>query len=194
MLPLPLPSSGPALTTSQKQRSPLPFFFSLCYIDANSSMPISSLTRFRLHLFERGLHALDRLSQRSHSAKGAAPHLTTGIRGEEAAYFHLRRLGYVIVARRWRSPKQRGEIDLIGWDGEWLCFIEVKTRSSRAVAPAEAAVDQDKRTSLRRVAREHLRLLENAATLPTRFDVVSVYFDADGTPEIVLFRNAFGWR
>jgi putative endonuclease len=157
-------------------------------------MPISTLTRFRLHLFERGLHALDRLSQRSRKAEDVALHLATGIRGEEAAYFHLRRLGYVIVARRWRSPKVRGEIDLIGWDGEWLCFIEVKTRSSHAVAPAEAAVDRDKRTSLRRVAREHLRLLENATSIPTRFDVVSVYFDADGTPEIELFRNAFGWH
>src|SRR5258708_5628998 len=70
-----------------------------------------------------------------------AEHLQTGIRGEEEAYFYLRKLGYVMVARNYRSPKRHGEIDLIGWDKDVLCFIEVKTRTSRAVKPAEAAVD-----------------------------------------------------
>jgi putative endonuclease len=157
-------------------------------------MSVSTLTRFRLHLLERGLHALDRIGRFPRNRGAAPPHLDTGLRGEEAAYCHLRRQGYIIVARRWRSPKVRGEIDLIGWDGEWLCFIEVKTRTSHAVAPAEAAVDQDKRANLRRVAREHLRLLENAATLLTRFDVVTVYFEAEGPARIELLRNAFGWR
>lgn len=136
---------------------------------------------------------LDRLSLRSSRAASLAPHLATGVRGEEAAYFHLRRLGYTIVARRWRSPKQRGDLDLIGWDGEWLCFIEVKTRSSHAVEPAEAAVDADKRTTLRRVAREYVRQLDGAANIPTRFDVVSVYFLDEKTMEIEIFRGAFDW-
>ena len=157
-------------------------------------MPISSLSRLRLNLFERSLGALDRLTTRMRRNPEMAPHLTTGIRGEQAAYFHLRRLGYVIVARRWRSPKQRGDMDLIGWDGEWLCFIEVKARSSHAVEPAEAAVDADKRTMLRRMAREYLRLLEDATNTPTRFDVVSVYFENEKAPEIEVFRGAFDWK
>lgn len=157
-------------------------------------MPVSFLTRLRLSLFERSIHLLDRLSFRTQRAVAIAPHLATGIRGEEAAYFHLRRLGYTIVARRWRSPKQRGDLDLIGWDGEWLCFIEVKTRSSRAIEPAEAAVDGDKRTTLRRVAREYVRLLDGAANIPSRFDVVSVYFEKDKHSEIEIFRGAFDWK
>ena len=68
-----------------------------------------------------------------------AQHLVTGRRGEEEAYFYLRSLGYVMVARNFRSARRRGEIDLIGWEGDILCFIEVKTRSSHSVAPAEAA-------------------------------------------------------
>src|SRR5437764_15223037 len=80
-------------------------------------------------------------------------HLQTGTRGEEEAYFYLRKLGYVMVARNYRSPKRHGEIDLIGWENNVLCFIEVKTRTSRAVMPAEAAVDFDKRRDLRSVAR-----------------------------------------
>src|SRR4051794_25055445 len=81
-----------------------------------------------------------------------AQHLLTGERGEEAAYFHLRKLGYTIVARNWRSPKRRGEIDLIGWHDEVLCFVEVKTRTSRGFVPAEAAVDIEKQNDLHKVA------------------------------------------
>ncbi|MCU1296428.1 MAG: hypothetical protein JWO91_706 [Acidobacteriaceae bacterium] len=34
--------------------------------------------------------------------------------GEEDAYFYLRRQGYLMVARNFRSSLRRGEIDLIG--------------------------------------------------------------------------------
>jgi putative endonuclease len=119
-----------------------------------------------------------------------APHLEAGRRGEEEAYFHLRRLGYVMVARNYRSPRRHGEVDLIGWDGDVLCFVEVKTRTTRAVMPAEAAVDAEKQHDLRHVAREYLRRV--AGPPPVRFDVVSVYLeDAAVAPEVTLFKNAF---
>jgi len=72
-------------------------------------------------------------------------HLRTGQRGEEAAYFYFRRRGYTMVARNFRSSNRRGEIDLIGWHDDTLCFIEVKTRTTHDVKPAEAAVDREKR-------------------------------------------------
>jgi putative endonuclease len=115
-------------------------------------------------------------------------HLRTGRRGEEAAYFYLRRLGYVMVARNFRTPNQRGEIDLIGWHKDILCFVEVKTRTTRNVKPAEAAVDRDKRHDLLGVAREYLRHLPPSC--PWRLDVVSVYYDQHSSqPEIELFQN-----
>ncbi len=117
-------------------------------------------------------------------------HLTTGLRGEDAAYFFLRSHGYVIVARRWRSPRLRGDVDLIGWDGEFLCFIEVKTRTSRLFRPAESAVDHDKRHMLHRMAQAYIRQMENFDQIPVRFDVVSVYF-VEAKPEFELFRGAF---
>ena len=73
-------------------------------------------------------------------------HQRLGRRGEEDAYFYLRRNGYVMVARNFRTPLHRGEIDLIAWKKDVLCFIEVKSRTSRDVKPAEAAVDRDKET------------------------------------------------
>jgi putative endonuclease len=135
------------------------------------------------------LRALDRAAKLTLRPPAGAPHLATGRRGEEEAYFHLRRRSYVMVARNYRSPRLHGEVDLIGWDGDVLCFVEVKTRSSRDFIPAEAAVDAEKQGDLRRVAREYLRRLAGSPAL--RFDVVSVYLEGPGAPEITLFKNAF---
>jgi len=141
---------------------------------------------------EKVAHALDlgAPSWKRNEARDLPAHLRTGQRGEDDAYFYLRMHGYVMVARNWRSPRHRGELDLVGWDGDVLCFIEVKTRTTRAVAPAEAAVDQQKRGDLIAVARDFLHRIKGNST--TRFDILSVYYDAEGeSPDITLFKNAF---
>lgn len=116
-------------------------------------------------------------------------HQQVGSRGEEAAYFHLRKLGYVIVARNFRTPRCHGEIDLIAWEKDVLCFIEVKTRSTREIKPAEAAVDWHKRREMAQVAREYLRSLPPMC--PWRIDIVSVYYDRfTSRPDIEVFPNA----
>jgi Holliday junction resolvase-like predicted endonuclease len=95
-------------------------------------------------------------------------HLEMGERGELVALFHLRRQGYVVVARRWRTPRQRGDVDLIAWEGDTLCFVEVKTRGGRAVASAESAVDEDKRKLMRRIARQYMKVVEPPAQSSVR--------------------------
>jgi putative endonuclease len=114
----------------------------------------------------------------------------TGRRGEEAAYFHLRKLGYTMVARNFRSPRCRGEIDLIGWEADVLCFVEVKTRTTLDVKPGEAAVDQHKRRLVAAVARDYLRRFPPSCQW--RFDVVSVYYGNSkaSQPQIEVFRNS----
>jgi putative endonuclease len=135
------------------------------------------------------LRALDSLA-RILPGKDASPeHLHTGRSGEEAAYFYLREKGYVIIARNYRSPRSRSELDMVGWDGSTLCFIEVKTRTTRNIMPAEAAVDAEKQRDLSRVAREFLRKIKDGPTF--RFDIVSVYLEGASGPEIVLFKDAF---
>jgi putative endonuclease len=135
------------------------------------------------------LRFLDRLGAKRRSQKHLPVHQQVGRRGEEYAYFYLRKLGYVMVARNYRSAGRRGEIDLIGWDGGILCFIEVKTRTSYDVKPAEAAVDHEKRRELAGMARAYLRRLPE---VPWRFDVVSVYYETPpAPPRIELFKNAF---
>jgi putative endonuclease len=136
------------------------------------------------------IRSLDAAAGLLHASPATPAHLLTGKKGEEEAYFYLRRHGYTMVARNWRSPRHRGELDLVGWDGDVLCFIEVKTRTTREVKPAEAAVDQHKRRELAAVARDFRRRLPAAPAL--RFDIVSVYCEPDAaSPDITLFKNAF---
>ncbi len=152
---------------------------------------MSALDPIRLRLFERSLAAIDRLSAKLGRTPAHAPHLALGLRGEEAAFFYLRRQGYVITARSWRSHRYAGDIDLIGWERDCLCFIEVKTRTTRDVASAESAVDERKRKTLRKMARHYMRQLPAPAAV--RFDVLAIYFEAGKRDEYILFRNAFGW-
>jgi putative endonuclease len=99
-----------------------------------------------------------------------------------------------MVARNFRSPLRKGEIDLIGWNDGVLCFIEVKTRSAPQLAPAEAAVDFEKRKELRYVAREYLRRLHSKDSEPAyRFDVISVYLH-ETPPRFELTKAAFPIR
>jgi putative endonuclease len=116
-------------------------------------------------------------------------HPRVGRRGEEEAYFYLRKRGYVMVARNYRSARRRGEIDLVGWDRDVLCFVEVKTRTSRELKPAEAAVDREKRRELGGMARDYLRRVRD--DVQWRFDVVSIYYETGKPPDIELFKNAF---
>jgi putative endonuclease len=149
-----------------------------------------SLTALSGRITAVTVRALDWVAGRTLPADDAPMRQRTGRRGEEDAYFYLRRLGYVVVARNFRSPRRRGEIDLIAWDHDVLCFIEVKTRTTRDVKPAEAAVDRDKQRGLAAVADEYLRHV--APSCRWRFDVVTVYYEAQSSrPVIELFRNAF---
>jgi putative endonuclease len=137
--------------------------------------------------------ALDALQRVTPLREPTPRHLITGARGEELAHFYLRDQGYTIVARNWRVTGAKGELDLIAWERDTLCFVEVKTRTTRDIKPAEAAVDEEKRKHLRQTARRYLRRLKSHPTC--RFDIVSMYLGPDGrAEEVTLFRNAFPWR
>src|SRR4029077_15925678 len=98
-----------------------------------------------------------------------------GVRGETFAYWYLRRHGYVIVCRNFRAPGVKGEIDLVGFDGPVLAFVEVKTRTSKpdAASLPEDAITVDKRRFLARTARQFLidRRLDG---VNWRFDVLAI--------------------
>jgi len=148
----------------------------------------------RAEWLQRTMAGLDSLAARRGQADGMPAHLLTGIDGEEAACFYLLCKGYTVVARRWSSGNQPGDLDLIAWHGPMLCFFEVKTRTARDLSPAETAVDLHKRNVLRRLARQYIRQLPGSPAPQARFDVISVYLEPGKPPEFVHFENAFGWR
>jgi putative endonuclease len=154
------------------------------------------LEQKRLAWTERALAGLDRLAHRRGRA-GLPAHLAAGLAGEDAAFFYLRAKGYVIVARRWSTGNLPGDLDLVAWQGERLCFIEVKTRTAHDASPAEIAVDEHKRGILRRLARGYLRQLPQPPAqvrpVPVRFDVVSVYLVPGEPREFLHCEDAFDW-
>ncbi len=152
------------------------------------------LTRMRINCVERALATLKWMVRYRGRASLLPAHLATGVLGEDAAYFYLRRKGYTVAARRWSPGHQPGDIDLIAWQGKMLCIVEVKTRTARDATPAEVAVDTHKRTMLRRLARQYVRQLLQAAAPQVRFDVVSVYLVPGQKQEFVHFESAFGWN
>lgn len=143
----------------------------------------------KLNLLEVLVNACERVPAKRTEE---AAHLVTGRRGERAAYFYFRRRGFVVVARGWRSGIVRGDLDLIAWESDTLCFVEVKTRTTRAVATAETSVDEDKRRNLRRLARHYLKQL-SSFDVPVRFDILSIYFEEGKPADFDLFRGAFEW-
>jgi putative endonuclease len=117
-------------------------------------------------------------------------HLKTGARGETLAFWYLRQAGYTIVARNRRARSGAGEIDLIGWDGPVLSFVEIKTRTSDEAGPPEAAVSKAKQKRIARTAQEYLRRLGRKPA-SYRFDIASVAWDSKAGLEVRLIKDAF---
>ena len=126
-----------------------------------------------------------------------APHLALGQRGERLAAAYLARQGFRLVAANFTLPvgrNRRGvtvnaEIDLVAYEGETLCFLEVKTRASDWFAAPEANVDLRKQRQITRAARVYRRFFGLQQAL-YRFDVVSVILPPDNVaPRLQLLRN-----
>jgi len=127
-------------------------------------------------------------------------HLALGRRGEELAAAYLQQRGFRIVAANFSLPVGRNrlgvlinvEIDLVAYEAETLCFVEVKTRSSDWFAGPEVNVDRRKQRQIARAARAYRRMfgLTNA---PFRYDVVTVVLpsadERSADFEIQLIRN-----
>ncbi len=108
--------------------------------------------------------------------------------GEDLACRELRRRGYAILARRFRT--RYGEIDVIARDGPTLVFVEVKTRRTAAFGGPTAAVNAAKQRRLVNMARSYLIGLGGPAP-PCRFDVVGVTAGPGRPPILEVVRDAF---
>lgn len=116
----------------------------------------------------------------------------TGIRGETYAYWYLRRHGYVFVARNFTTAGLKGELDLVGYDGSVLAFVEVKTRTgaSSGSAKPEEAITPEKRRQLILMARRFLAD-RRIAEAQCRFDVLAIESAPGRRPAVRLHKGAF---
>ena len=113
----------------------------------------------------------------------------TGDQGEKLALGHLKKKGYKLLESNWR--KARGELDLVMQDGEFIVFIEVKTRTQGhfAVNP-KLQMTKTKITQVRKIA-QHYLIEKRMDHLQPRFDFVGVSVTAGQDPEIEHIENAF---
>jgi putative endonuclease len=128
----------------------------------------------------------------------SSPGIELGKLGEAYAAAYLEQLGYQLVAANFTLPVGRNlrgavvnaEIDLVAYEHNTLCFVEVKTRASDWFAPPQANIDLRKRRQIARAARAYLHLFE-LEDQSYRFDVVTVVLEASESPRIDLLRNYF---
>jgi putative endonuclease len=110
---------------------------------------------------------------------------------EYAAQFLLTR-NYRIADRNVRPfpGMARGEIDIVAWDGDTLCIVEVKARRTLRI-DAEVSITATKRKQLIRLTEMYLAR-HRIRDCEIRFDVVSVYYGAHlPSPLLTLHKNAF---
>ena len=119
-----------------------------------------------------------------------------GDRGERLAAEYLQSNGYHLVIANFKVPIGRnrtgasitGEIDIIALDGETLCFVEVKTRTSVDFAEPHANVTRRKQRQISRTARIYRRIF-GLSDLAYRYDVVSVVLERHAAPRIELVKG-----
>ncbi|HEV8159795.1 MAG TPA: YraN family protein [Pyrinomonadaceae bacterium] len=116
--------------------------------------------------------------------------------GEELAARFLIKNGFrlvlsnfkVPVGRSWGGVSVSGEIDLIAFDEDVLCFVEVKTRSSEDFAAPLAAVDLRKQRQITRTARMYRKIFR-LDWVKFRYDVVSIVLNENAKPKIEIFKG-----
>ncbi|MCS6874150.1 MAG: YraN family protein [Pyrinomonadaceae bacterium] len=116
--------------------------------------------------------------------------------GEQIAYEHLRKQGYrvvcanfkVVVGRNRQGATVTAEIDLVAYDEDYLCFIEVKTRKSEDFASPLTAIDVRKQRQIIRAAKMYRKLM-GLKDVKFRYDAVSIVLNPK--LEIKLIKDFF---
>ncbi|MCX7913213.1 MAG: YraN family protein [Thermodesulfovibrionales bacterium] len=109
-----------------------------------------------------------------------------GIKGEDIAIAYLKRKGYCILNRNYKTPY--GEVDIITKDNDTIVFVEVKSRSTLSYGEPFESVDYRKQERLRKSALFYLKSLKQERAV--RFDVISILLK-NGEHEIRHIKEAF---
>ena len=131
---------------------------------------------------EKCLLQLERGEKREAIPEEGPEHLQTGVWGEEIAMAYLREKGFIILERDWHSKHR--DIDIIAQQGEYLVFVEVKTRRNVNFGDPIQAIDYKKRRNLCLAINHYLNYRK--VDTPWRFDVITVVgtMSSNNMPEI----------
>ena len=112
--------------------------------------------------------------------------------GEEAAVQALKKCGYKIIARNYRT--KMGEIDIVAKDGEYTVFVEVRLRKSNAFGSPADTIDRRKQQKIIKTAQMYA-VKNDIYDSPMRFDAVLINADTDGeklvNTKIEIIKDAF---
>lgn len=111
--------------------------------------------------------------------------------GESIAISYLIKNNFIILKQNYRFSRL-GEIDIIAMENEYICFIEVKTRSSNLFGTPSEAINYKKQNRIKKVSQVYLK--ENGLLdKPLRFDVLEIVFDYNSSKikDLNLIRDAF---
>ncbi len=117
------------------------------------------------------------------------PTIFIGKKGEDTAEKYLKKHGYRIIEKNFKSPS--GEIDIVALDKGTIVFVEVKTRNSDEFGPPELSVTSTKRQKIIKSA-FHFLSKKRIKDTPCRFDIVSITGSPDQKEkEVKIIKDAF---
>jgi putative endonuclease len=116
------------------------------------------------------------------------PQAALGRRGEDLAHRYLRSSGYMVVARNYRPANGEVEADIVARQGEYVVFVEVKSRTSGDFGSPDRAIGSDKQKNIVRAARAYATRA-GIEWSHVRFDTISIVFT--DPPSITHLKDAF---
>lgn len=116
--------------------------------------------------------------------------LILGRKGEDIAVEYLTDKGYELITRNYNVPR-RGEIDAVMRDGNYLVFVEVRTKSNTFFGTPLETIDADKRRQIVKMARYYMAREKIPENMFCRFDVVGIVLSSDDKPQIEYYKDAF---
>ena len=109
---------------------------------------------------------------------------TIGTEMELRASDFLEKQGFQILERNFQC--RTGKIDIVAWERNTLCFLEVKYRQNQHYGSPFAAITPHKQKTIRQVAAHYMLTHHISQNTPCRFDAVGILGN-----EIELIRDAF---
>lgn len=114
--------------------------------------------------------------------------IRTGKKGEGLALACLKRQGYKIIEKNYKT--KQGEVDIIANDKDCISFIEVRSRNTERFGAPEYSINREKQNQIAKIALSYIKRygLEDR---DCRFDIVCIEDVNSAFPKIKLIKNAF---